>query len=235
MGAAVRAMGNTACGGLAKHAVPKKKPVVEEEWDSRVNLDTGEIDLTEPAPRKGPRPTSDAPPRYKTIVKQRARDYSRGRLKENHGSTLETVLVPGTRPLTYKTLPRWSKVSTVPSTNTHELRQAMLAERRDRFWDACTEGETQGNTDVWMLIKWHLEKQGIKPVKGRRLEPWSPTKPQSQAWFQGCTISGVLSKGGVYKECEITGSTILHYRFQDQSGHHYEVPCFVNLEPKNML
>ena len=62
-------------------------------------------------------------------------------------------------------------------------------------------------------------------------------------------IKGVTARGGIYKENEIAGAwqgggscswccagaSILHYRFVDQDGERYEVPCYVVIEPKNLL
>ena len=72
------------------------------------------------------------------------------------------------------------------------------------------------------------------------------------------SCEGVTATGAVYKACEQTGETshtarnleltaqltitilfsgskILHYRFLDDEGEKYEVPCYLAVEPRNIL
>merc|ERR1711907_754887 len=193
---------------------PKPKPEVEDEWDTRVNTESGDIgEYALPEPKPQPKPfvnkrMSQYGPRYKNTVKQRAREYYAGAQREKTGTQLKTIQEPGQRDPVYKTQPRWSK--------------RMLSERRAEFWENVCEGDGMSkNTDVWMLIKWHLEK-----------------KSESRCLNKGADIEGIkglVTRGGLYKANDVTGSTILHYRFVDQEGERYEVPCYVVIDPKNLL
>merc|ERR1711865_55290 len=209
-------MGNNACGRFLKFSTTKKKEFPQEgDWETSVDPSSGEIGHPVFEPVEGPQPRpypGKAPPRFKHVVKQRAKDYAAGARDEerlyDEEAKLQKVQERGQRPVTYKTTPRWST--------------KMLQEYRNSFWDACTEeaGAT-GNTDVWMLIKWYLETatgDALQPQKGR---------------MKSC--EGVTATGAVYKACEQTGSKILHYRFLDDEGEKYEVPCYLAVEPRNIL